>query len=38
MAGEYLDVHCDLAVGEGEARVLTSDLTYAYIDENRGTS
>ncbi len=38
MAGEYLDLHCDLAVGEGEARVLTNDLTYGYIDENRGTS
>jgi glutamate N-acetyltransferase/amino-acid N-acetyltransferase len=38
MAGEYLDVHCDLAIGEGEARVLTNDLTYGYIDENRGTS
>jgi N-acetylglutamate synthase/N-acetylornithine aminotransferase len=38
MAGEYIEVHCDLAVGEGEARVLTNDLTYGYIDENRGTS
>jgi glutamate N-acetyltransferase / amino-acid N-acetyltransferase len=38
MAGEYLEVLCDLAVGEGEARVLTNDLTYGYIDENRGTS
>ena len=37
-AGEYLEVLCDLAVGEGEARVLTNDLTYGYIDENRGTS
>jgi glutamate N-acetyltransferase/amino-acid N-acetyltransferase len=38
MAGEYLDVHCDLGVGDGEARVLTNDLTYGYIDENKGTS
>ena len=38
MAGTYLDLHCDLGVGEGEARVLTNDLTYGYIDENRGTS
>jgi glutamate N-acetyltransferase/amino-acid N-acetyltransferase len=38
MAGTYLDVHCDLGVGDGEARVLTNDLTYGYIDENRGTS
>jgi glutamate N-acetyltransferase / amino-acid N-acetyltransferase len=38
MAGTYLDLHCDLGVGDGEARVLTNDLTYGYIDENRGTS
>jgi glutamate N-acetyltransferase/amino-acid N-acetyltransferase len=38
MAGEYLDLHCDLGVGDGAARVLTNDLTYGYIDENRGTS
>jgi glutamate N-acetyltransferase / amino-acid N-acetyltransferase len=38
MSGTYLDLHCDLGVGDGEARVLTTDLTYGYIDENRGTS
>jgi glutamate N-acetyltransferase / amino-acid N-acetyltransferase len=38
MAGEHLDVHCDLGVGDGAARVLTNDLTYGYIDENKGTS
>jgi glutamate N-acetyltransferase/amino-acid N-acetyltransferase len=38
MAGEHLDLHCDLGVGRGEARVLTNDLTYGYIDENKGTS
>ncbi len=38
MAGEHLDLHCDLGVGGGEARVLTNDLTYGYIDENKGTS
>jgi glutamate N-acetyltransferase / amino-acid N-acetyltransferase len=38
MAGRHLDLHCDLGVGEGEGRVLTNDLTYGYIDENRGTS
>ena len=38
MAGKYLDVHCDLGVGDGHARVLTNDLTYGYIDENKGTS
>ena len=38
MAGEYLEVTCDLGVGDGSARVLTNDLTYGYIDENKGTS
>jgi glutamate N-acetyltransferase/amino-acid N-acetyltransferase len=38
MAGEYLELHCDLGVGEGAARVLTNDLTHAYVDENMGTS
>jgi glutamate N-acetyltransferase/amino-acid N-acetyltransferase len=38
MAGEYLVLHCDLGVGDGEGRVLTNDLTYGYIDENKGTS
>jgi glutamate N-acetyltransferase / amino-acid N-acetyltransferase len=38
MAGEYLDLHCDLGAGDGQARVLTNDLTYGYIDENKGTS
>jgi glutamate N-acetyltransferase/amino-acid N-acetyltransferase len=38
MAGEYLEVHCDLGVGNGSARVLTNDLTHAYVDENMGTS
>jgi glutamate N-acetyltransferase/amino-acid N-acetyltransferase len=38
MAGEYLDLHCDLGVGDGAARILTNDLTHAYIDENMGTS
>lgn len=38
MAGEYLEVHCDLGAGDGTARVLTNDLTHAYIDENMRTS
>jgi glutamate N-acetyltransferase / amino-acid N-acetyltransferase len=38
MAGEYLDLHCDLGVGDGGARMLTNDLSYGYIDENKGTS
>jgi glutamate N-acetyltransferase/amino-acid N-acetyltransferase len=38
MAGEHLDLHCDLGVGHGRARILTNDLAHGYIDENRGTS
>jgi glutamate N-acetyltransferase/amino-acid N-acetyltransferase len=38
MAGEHLDLHCDLGVGDGQARILTNDLTHAYVDENMGTS
>jgi glutamate N-acetyltransferase / amino-acid N-acetyltransferase len=38
MAGEHLELHCDLGVGDGHARVLTNDLAPGYIDENKGTS
>jgi glutamate N-acetyltransferase / amino-acid N-acetyltransferase len=38
MAGRYVDVDCDLGVGEGRAAVLTTDLGHGYIDENRTTS
>jgi glutamate N-acetyltransferase / amino-acid N-acetyltransferase len=38
LAGVHLDLHCDLGVADGQARVLTNDLTYGYIDENKGTS
>jgi glutamate N-acetyltransferase/amino-acid N-acetyltransferase len=38
MAQEWLEVTADLGLGEGRARVLTNDLTHAYIDENMGTS
>jgi glutamate N-acetyltransferase/amino-acid N-acetyltransferase len=38
MAGENIEVHCDLGVGDGHARVLTNDLAPGYIDENKGTS
>lgn len=38
MAGEYLDISCDLGVGSGSARMLTNDLTHGYVDENMGTS
>jgi glutamate N-acetyltransferase / amino-acid N-acetyltransferase len=38
MAGEYLDLHCDLGMGDGAGRILTNDLTHGYVDENMGTS
>jgi glutamate N-acetyltransferase/amino-acid N-acetyltransferase len=38
MAGQYLELLCDLGVGDGHARVLTNDLAPGYIHENRGTS
>ncbi|WP_419917851.1 bifunctional glutamate N-acetyltransferase/amino-acid acetyltransferase ArgJ [Candidatus Poriferisocius sp.] len=38
MTGRHLDLHVDLGLGDGEARVITTDLTHAYIDENMGTS
>lgn len=38
MAGEYLELTCDLGVGAGSARVLTNDLTHGYVDENMRTS
>lgn len=36
-AGE-IEVVCDLGAGGGEATVVFTDLSHAYIDENRGTS
>ena len=33
-----LVIECDLKLGEGTATVLTTDLSHAYIDENRRTS
>jgi glutamate N-acetyltransferase/amino-acid N-acetyltransferase len=38
MANDTLEVTADLGLGDGRARVLTNDLTHAYIDENMGTS
>jgi N-acetylglutamate synthase/N-acetylornithine aminotransferase len=38
MAARHLDVAAELGLGDGEATVLTNDLTHAYIDENMGTS
>ncbi len=38
MTGRRLDLHVDLGMGDGLARIITTDLTHAYIDENMGTS
>ena len=33
-----LTIACDLHTGNGEATMLFTDLTHAYVDENMGTS
>jgi glutamate N-acetyltransferase/amino-acid N-acetyltransferase len=38
MAGREIHLCCDLRLAHGEATVLTTDLSHAYIDENRRTS
>ena len=38
MAEREIDIRCALHLGTGEATVLFTDLTHAYVDENRGTS
>lgn len=38
VAQREVEITCDLHAGIREATVLTTDLTYAYIDENKGTS
>ena len=38
MAGRTLDLAVDLGQGTGTARVVTTDLSHAYIDENMRTS
>jgi glutamate N-acetyltransferase/amino-acid N-acetyltransferase len=38
MAGRRLDLVVDLGQGDGSARVVTTDLSHAYIDENMRTS
>ncbi len=38
MSQPELVVTADLGLGDGRGRVLTNDLTHAYIDENLGTS
>jgi glutamate N-acetyltransferase/amino-acid N-acetyltransferase len=38
MAGPDIDIRCDLKLAHGAATVLFTDLSHAYIDENRRTS
>lgn len=38
MAGDRIELTCDLGLGPGRAMVLTNDLTHGYVDENMGTS
>jgi glutamate N-acetyltransferase / amino-acid N-acetyltransferase len=38
MEQEWIEVTADLGLGPGTARLLTNDLTHAYVDENMGTS
>ncbi len=38
LSTEWIEVSADLGLGSGHARLLTNDLTYGYIDENKGTS
>jgi glutamate N-acetyltransferase/amino-acid N-acetyltransferase len=38
MDREWIEVTADLGLGAGTGRILTNDLTHAYVDENMGTS
>jgi glutamate N-acetyltransferase/amino-acid N-acetyltransferase len=38
MQAHDIEITCDLALAHGTAEVLTTDLSHAYIDENRRTS
>ena len=38
MAGRTLDLDVDLGQGGGTARIVTTDLSHAYVDENMRTS
>ncbi len=38
MEREWIEVTAHLGIGDGTARILTNDLTHAYVDENMGTS
>ncbi len=38
LAGRHVQIDCELGLGSGAAVVLGTDLSYAYIDENKTTS
>lgn len=38
LAGDIVEIRCDLGLGEAEATVITCDLGHGYIDENMKTS
>jgi glutamate N-acetyltransferase/amino-acid N-acetyltransferase len=38
MAGRDIEISCNLGVAHGAATIMTTDLSHAYIDENRRTS
>jgi len=38
MAGRDIEIACDLHQGPGRATMLFTDLSHAYVEENRGTS
>jgi glutamate N-acetyltransferase/amino-acid N-acetyltransferase len=38
LAATDIEILCDLRLAHGEATILTTDLSHAYIDENRRTS
>jgi glutamate N-acetyltransferase/amino-acid N-acetyltransferase len=38
MEAREIHIDCDLHAGEHDARVMFTDLTHAYVDENMGTS
>jgi glutamate N-acetyltransferase/amino-acid N-acetyltransferase len=38
MARRAIDIECDLGAGRGTATMRFTDLSHAYVDENRGTS
>ena len=38
MGERYIELDCDLGLGNGVGTILGADLTHAYVDENMGTS